>query len=151
MARIPLIILAAGLCLSGGLHLGARETVADAGSHCAVLTKDVHAGDQLYRELTTQTPCQAGEASVPLIFDYRTKAPVVTASLPSGTYLGPIALKPGKIFTNRDVLQLRFNQGPVAIERRVSPLVPVRAGQTAVVRSEGGTIFTAQLVLEQAQ
>lgn len=151
MHRAILAAAVACLCAGSGRPVSAQETASLPDGRCAVLNQNVNAGDYLYSELTSPTPCRSDKAQVPLTFDRRTKAPVASEALSSGTYLGSIVLRSGKIFTARDVLQLRFNDGPVAIERQVSPLAPVRAGQSAVFRSQDGETFFAQLVPESAR
>ena len=149
MSRTPLAILACA-CLTSAHGASARDTAPLSDQGCRVLLQDVAAGDYPYRELTAEAACRSEEPLAPLHFDRRARAPVADAHLSSGTYLGRIALKPGKVFSSGDVLQLRFNHGPVAIERTVSPLSPVRAGQSTVFRSQDGETFLARLVLEGA-
>ena len=112
---------------------------------CLQLAEPVAAGGYLYRELAEEVACRANTPSPPLLFDRQAMAPHTANALPKSTYLGPLSLASGTVFSQYDKLHLRFASGPVVVEREGQPIAPARNGQKAVIRFSDGSLATAIL------
>ena len=113
---------------------------------CFMLRHNLDAGAYLQPEAVAPAPCRAHTARLPLRFDRRVNAPLLSAPLAAGTYLGPLAVRGGPVIGAGMELHHVARQGPVTIERRVSALQPSRMGQAVFVRAQDGVIFASRLV-----
>ncbi|KPL68255.1 hypothetical protein SZ64_09055 [Erythrobacter sp. SG61-1L] len=133
-----IMVLAMACCLSEPAFAGEAQ--------CLALAEDVAAGEFLTAEMAEATPCREERPGLPLAFDHDAGAPLASAAMPSGTYLGRIALRPGAIAGAGQKLQLVVREGPVIITREVSPVRSLRAGERGFVRSADGEVLAARFL-----
>jgi hypothetical protein len=138
MVRGGIILIAMLASATGAASVSARE--------CVELTQGTLAGDFIGEAQARNCPCRDDAPPAPLGFDRSVGAPYAAADLPAGTYLGPLALRPGPVFAVGAELRIAFRSGPVAIEREVRLLAPARGGERALARAQDGTVFSARLI-----
>lgn len=139
MIRGTFLAMAIMACGLGGPALAEDE-------RCHALRRGLAAGDFVTGELAEPVPCQSEQPRVPLAFDRGARAPVAGEDLPAGTYLGRLALKSGTIAPAGSTLQLVIRIGPIIVEREVSAIQPIRAGQRGFVKSGDGQVLSARFV-----
>lgn len=134
------LLVTVAACASGGPALAAVR------GECFALAQGVGAGEFLTAEMAQAIPCREERPDLPLAFDRDAGAPVAKEDLPTGTYLGQLALRPGSIARAGEALQLLIRQGPVIVEREVRPIRSLRAGERGFVRAADGEVLTARFV-----
>ncbi len=142
MPRAALLVFAGPLLAGAALH-------AETGT-CLALERVIRAGEFLTAEAAGETPCRDRQPTLPLSYDRDARAPVATAAIPAGTYLGHLVLAPGPIAAPGDKLALVIRSGPVTITREVSPLRPARAGERVFVRTADGDVLAARFAAAEA-
>ena len=140
MVRGTFFAMAIMACSGGPALAQAQE------GDCHTLQRGVAAGDFVTAELAERVPCQADQPRLPLTFDRDVGAPMAGEDLPAGTYLGRLVLKPGSIAPAGSRLQLVIRKGPVIVEREVSAIRPIRAGDRGFVRAADGQVLSARFV-----
>lgn len=113
---------------------------------CLALSRPLATGAFVTPDAVHEAPCHDERPRAPLRYDRRVGAPIATQELPEGTYLGAIVLKPGTIARPGEPLTLVIRSGPVTIARIVRPLVAVRSGNRALVRTDDGQTISARFV-----
>ena len=134
------------LLLGGPVRFVAAHaaTMGRTGRACFALRHNLAAGDYVTEQTVTAAPCQATiPASLPLRFDPTAGAARADAPLAAGTYLGPLALREGRIVEQGRSLTLAITAGPVRIERRVAAMQSARSGHALFVRTAEGAILAA--------
>ncbi|HZF46849.1 MAG TPA: hypothetical protein VEZ26_10960 [Sphingomonadaceae bacterium] len=139
MIRGTFAAMAIMVCCLGGPALAEDEG-------CHALRRGVAAGDFVTTELAKPVPCQVEQPRLPLAFERSANAPVAVEDLPAGTYLGRLALKPGAIAPAGGTLKLVIRTGPVIVEREVSAIRPIRAGDHGFVKAGDGQVLSARFV-----
>ena len=143
MARVVLVVLVFALA---ALPRAARaETDA-----CQMLRVPLAAGAFVTAETVANTPCRDDGPRAPLEYDYAAGAPVTTAAMPAGTYLGRLLAPTGPIAAAGKTLYLVIREGPVTIVREVQPVRAVRGGKPGFVRTGGGDVLTARFIPSEA-
>jgi hypothetical protein len=136
MSPLRLTIVSAALLLS---------TPAFA-SECYALATPVAAGDYIGRSDVHAVACREQASAAPLAYDRATRALRADAALAAGDYLGPLVIEAGRVARPGEELVLVVREGPVMIEREVSPVSPVRSGEEGFVRAEDGTVFAVTFI-----
>lgn len=116
---------------------------------CYALAAPVATGEYIDAGGVSPVACSEQEPSTHLAYDRDARALRANAAMPAGEYLGPLLIEPGRVARPGENLVLIFRQGPVSVQRDVSPVSPVRAGEQGVVRAGDGTVFTATYVPEE--
>lgn len=117
------------------------------GGQCYATARGVAAGEALVAADLTPVPCKRA-ARAPLRYDAAARAPVATAALPPGTYLGRVVPGAEAQIPVGTELTLRSSAGVVTIERRVTSMQPGRSGGRVFVRDSEGKVFAVPLVLD---
>lgn len=118
------------------------------GAPCFALNQPVAALEPIARAQADEVPCDAAKARARLGYDREADAPVATASLSAGSYLGPVLL-PAVLARPRGAeMTLRTRVGPVTIDRSARLVQPGRAGRSAFVALSDGRIVAARLAAE---
>ncbi len=110
---------------------------------CYALATPVPAGDYIDRSEVHAVACREQASEAPLAYDRSARVLRAGAAMAAGDYLGPLVIEAGQVAQPGEQLVLVFRDGPVTIERNVSPVAPMRSGETAVVRAEDGTVMDA--------
>jgi hypothetical protein len=110
---------------------------------CYALAAPVAAGEYIDAGRVSPVACREQPSGAPLTYDRGARALRANAAMAAGEYLGPLLIEAGRVAQPGENLILVFHQGPVTVERDVSPVSPVRSGEQGVVRASDGTVFTA--------
>ncbi len=113
---------------------------------CYTLAVPVRAGEYIDGGEVRAVACRDQATDAPLAYDRRVRALRASADMAAGDYLGRLVIDAGRVAQPGEELVLVFHQGPVTVERDVSPLTAMRSGEEGVVRSADGTVFTATFV-----
>lgn len=136
MSPLRLTIVPAALLLSAPAFAG----------ECYALAAPVAAGDYIDRSDVSAVACREQPSDAPLAYDRNARALRAAAALAAGDYLGPLVIDAGRVARPGEELVLVIREGPVTIEREVSPVSPVRSGEDGFVRAEDGTVFAATYI-----
>jgi len=82
----------------------------------------------------------------PLPFAREGAAPRAGEALPAGSYFGRLVVNPGALAPAGSRLHLVIRKGPVIVEREVSAIRPIRAGDRGFVRAADGQVLSARFV-----
>jgi len=122
------------------------EKFTDGGS-CYFLNDAVARGTFLSGADFAEGNCTDGDVHPAVVFDHAAGALRSADDLPAGTPFGRLRLPEMEIVQPGTQMQLVVREGPVTISREVETLQPGLPRRRVFVRTAGGDIFTAPLVL----
>lgn len=115
---------------------------------CWRTTTAVAAGATIDRAGVTRVTCDG--AAIATRYDHRDGVIVATASLPSGSMIGPVLPLPAPAIVRGDAMTLVVRAGVVTVERPVVALQPGRVGHRVFVRDGAGQV-SSESVAEQSR
>lgn len=123
----------------------------DQGSHCFKLVSPVAQGQIISRSSLMRGDCdQENTGSDLVLFDRQDLVLRASLDLPSGTFLGQLALPTHQVKQAGVSVTLQVRSGPITIERSGHTLQPAQEGYPVFIQLDDGEIVVAPIQGEAA-
>ena len=110
-------------------------------ANCQVLTRSISANEVILAEDARGGSCTQIAGSSEVFYDRKSGVVRAKTDLPAGTQLGRIFLSGGRFVESGAVLNIRFNFGPVAVNRQVRAVQAGLNDTHIFVAGEDGQAF----------